>query len=235
MYQTGSATAVVGFYRGDPPICPHPDTPGCRAYVLRWRRADRRAVQERHHGRCDRFVPVRVILVVPDPRVHLQDCQRELDGLRREPLAKANQRNDSMEIARVSALISAREGAASRYNEHWALRTSSSAAAHARPLQATHRAKHKVNIRCMAVACRHPHRSGRQSPTDRARSGPLGGLGPLPDRHVEVQHQLLRPDGSQGRHDRQGRPGDDCVAARQASWYSRPAPALASPRSRPTG
>lgn len=112
-----------------------------------------------------------------------KDCQRELDGLRKE-LAKANQRNDSKEVARVTALISAREGAASRYNEHWAKSILERGGSRSDRCK-DHRAKHKVNIQGMAVAYIDIRTVGevadRQSP-----KGPLGGLGPLPDKHVEV-------------------------------------------------
>lgn len=112
-----------------------------------------------------------------------KDCQRELDGLRKE-LAKANQRNNSKEIARVTTLISAREGAASRYNEHWAKSILERGGSRSDRCK-DHRAKHKVNIQGMAVAYIDIRTVGevadRQSP-----KGPLGGLGPLPDKHVEV-------------------------------------------------
>lgn len=113
-----------------------------------------------------------------------KDCQRELDGYRKE-LAKATKSNNKREVERLTKLVSAREGAASRYNEHWAKNIIERGGSRSDRCK-EHRAKHKINIQGMAVAYIDIKTVGEVSDRQNPK-GPLGGLGPLPDRHTEVE------------------------------------------------
>ncbi len=113
-----------------------------------------------------------------------KDCQRELDEYRRD-LFRAKKRNDRRETDRLAKLVASREGVASRYNEHWAKSVIERGGSRSDRCK-DHRAQHKFNIQGMAVAYIDLETVGevidRSNPT-----GPLGGLGPLPDKHTEVE------------------------------------------------
>ena len=123
-----------------------------------------------------------------------KDCQREVRQLRaeRRKLKKSQQRKQA--TAKTAKRINKRireldnqieERARSRYNENWAqglLERGGSRSDRCKD----HRKKHRSNTQGIAVAYIDLQTVGevanRQNPT-----GPLGGLGPLPDAHREVQ------------------------------------------------
>lgn len=113
-----------------------------------------------------------------------KDCQRELDRYRKE-LKEATKRKSGPEVVRLAKLVAAREGAASRYNEHWAKNIIERGGSRSDRCK-EHRANHKINIQGMAVAYIDITTVGEVS--DRTNpKGPLGGLGPLPDKHTVVE------------------------------------------------
>lgn len=112
-----------------------------------------------------------------------KDCQRELDKHRKD-LAEATKRNRARDVERLTKLIAEREQG-SRYNEHWAKKIIERGGSRSDRCK-EHRAKHKVNIQGMAVAYIDIKTVGEVSDRQNPR-GPLGGLGPLPDKHTEVE------------------------------------------------
>lgn len=112
-----------------------------------------------------------------------KDCQREVDRHRKD-LVQATKRNRTGEIKRLTTLIAEREKA-SLYNEHWAKNIIERGGSRSDRCK-DHRAKHKINIQGMAVAYIDIKTVGEVSDRQNPK-GPLGGLGPLPDKHVEVE------------------------------------------------
>lgn len=112
-----------------------------------------------------------------------KDCQREVDRHRKD-LVQATKRNRTGDIKRLTTLIAEREKA-SLYNEHWAKNIIERGGSRSDRCK-DHRAKHKINIQGMAVAYIDIKTVGEVSDRQNPK-GPLGGLGPLPDKHVEVE------------------------------------------------
>lgn len=113
-----------------------------------------------------------------------KDCQREVESLQRalEQLERSGT-PDKKELRRLRAKLDNHQAQAT-YNENWAVGLLERGGSRSDRCKA-HRLKHKTNIQGMAVAYIDLATVGevldRQDPT-----GPLGGLGPLPDKHEVV-------------------------------------------------
>lgn len=113
-----------------------------------------------------------------------KDCQREVESLQRtlEQLEQSGAQ-DQKELERLRSKLSDRQAQAA-YNENWAVGLLERGGSRSDRCK-NHRLKHRTNIQGMAVAYVDLATVGevvdRQNPT-----GPLGGLGPLPDKHEVV-------------------------------------------------
>ena len=122
-----------------------------------------------------------------------KDCQREVEHLEAElagleaAAAPASRRSGRSEPSWTSG---ARRPS---YNENWARNLVERGGSRSDRCK-EHRQRHRINIQGMAVAYIDLQTVGevadRENPT-----GPLGGLGPLPDRARGVAGNLLRPAG----------------------------------------
>ncbi|WP_216916711.1 S1 RNA-binding domain-containing protein [Nocardia noduli] len=113
-----------------------------------------------------------------------KDCQREVDGLHDQITARENRGASKAELGKLRAKLRTRLEKAT-YNENWALNLVERGGSRSDRCK-EHRAEHRVNIQGLAVAYIDLETVGevadRENPT-----GPLGGLGPLPTVHEEVE------------------------------------------------
>lgn len=112
-----------------------------------------------------------------------KDCRREIEALQREINRLKSSGSDPSQLKKLRSDLKMREERAT-YNENWARGLIERGGSRSDRCK-DHRQKHRSNIQGMAVAYIDLETVGevldRENPT-----GPLGGLGPLPDTHEVV-------------------------------------------------
>ncbi|MFF2300274.1 S1 RNA-binding domain-containing protein [Arthrobacter sp. NPDC058127] len=113
-----------------------------------------------------------------------KDCQREIEGLQEEISTQEASGAGKNQLKRLHATLRTRLEKAT-YNENWAKSLVERGGSRSDRCK-EHRQKHRINIQGLAVAYVDLKTVGevadRNNPT-----GPLGGLGPLPTSHEEVE------------------------------------------------
>ncbi|GHG60783.1 hypothetical protein GCM10012320_35490 [Sinomonas cellulolyticus] len=113
-----------------------------------------------------------------------KDCQREIEGLQEDIAALEASGAGKNQLKKLHATLRARTEKAT-YNENWARNLVERGGSRSDRCK-EHRQKHRINIQGLAVAYIDLKTVGEVADRDNP-TGPLGGLGPLPTAHEEVE------------------------------------------------